>query len=112
MKTRQQYLAGEISHHDYYSQFITDEMIEQVKQNIGIERLMASTDEHLNDIPLKEWDALSGTVFMRERLIDKPKISHEFHEKTKEAKEAGEGISPSTLVCVYKAIARNLINKK
>jgi len=59
IKTRKQYMAGEINHHDYYSQFVSDRMINYVVRLIGKNRLLASTDEHMNDIPLFKWDQLS-----------------------------------------------------
>lgn len=113
MNTRKDYLDGKISHREYYAQFITSKMVEQVKNIIGIDRIKASKDEHLNDIPLKLWDGLSGCEFRiiggEEKLASKPKVSHEFIEL---CKQANEGISPSTLVCVYKEIARQLTENK
>jgi len=106
MKTRQQYLNGDITHRDYYAQFITPEMVEQVKNNIGIDRIKASNDEHLNDIPLKDWDNLSGHSFRGSEMIGKPQVSKEFYEL---CKQANEGISSATLTCVYKEIARQLV---
>jgi hypothetical protein len=109
MKTRQEYLAGEISHRAYYAQFITNEMREQVRDKIGIERIRASKDEHYNDIPLREWDALSGHSFRGSEMIGRPQVSREFAEL---CKQANEGISSATLTCVYKEIARQLAENR
>lgn len=109
MKSRQEYLADKISHRDYYAQFITTGMIEQVKNKIGVDRIKASKDEHLNDIPLKLWDSLSGCIFRGSQLIAKPFVTHKFTELLK---QADEGVSPATLVCVYKEIARQLAEGK
>lgn len=59
MITRQQYLAKQATHREYYAQFVTDLMIRQVVGAIGEKRLLASTDPALNDIPLREWDTLA-----------------------------------------------------
>jgi hypothetical protein len=113
IKTRDEYMNGKVEHREYYAQFITDEMVKQVKDNIGIERIKASKDKHLNDIPMKEWDGLSGISFKiingSQTLASRPQVSHKFVEL---CKQAGEGISPSTLVCVYKEIARQLAEGK
>ena len=110
MKTRQEYLTGAISHHDYYSQFATPEMVKQVSNNIGVERIKNSKDEHLNDIPMKEWDALSGHGWKvsggQEVMTGRIQVSKECHDLIK---QANEGVSSATMTCIYKAIARNLI---
>lgn len=106
MKTRTQYMNDEISHHDYYTQFATPEMVEQVRNSIGVDRIRNSKDEHLNDIPLKEWDALSGHSFRGSEMIGRPQVSRECRDLLS---QAGEGVSSATLTCIYKAIARNII---
>lgn len=45
-------------HQKYYGQLVTEGIKRVVKTAIGMERLLASTDPHLNDIPLKKWDDL------------------------------------------------------
>lgn len=57
--TREQYLAGECSHEEYYAQFVTNAVIETVRRHIGEDKIAASTDEHFNDIPLRQWDMLA-----------------------------------------------------
>lgn len=48
------------AHRDFYGQFVNSETIDFVVKGIGAEKLLASRDEHLNDIPLMQWDALQG----------------------------------------------------
>lgn len=62
MKTRKQYINGEISHDEYYSQFIDENVIKAVIAFIGKEAIKNSTCEHFNDIPLKHWNSLHGTL--------------------------------------------------
>lgn len=50
---------GEQAHRRYFGQFVTPGTKTRVLSAIGIDRLMKSTDyKNLNDIPLREWDAL------------------------------------------------------
>lgn len=61
--TRQQYLdesyeKGPEAHRRYFGQFVTPGTISRVVSAIGANRIRASTDPHMNDIPLKLWDAL------------------------------------------------------
>ena len=46
------------AHRRYFGQFVTAGTISRVVHAIGKEALMASTNPHLNDIPLKLWDQL------------------------------------------------------
>jgi hypothetical protein len=89
--TRKQYMDKECSHRDYYGQFVHDGIKRRVLQCIGKERLEASTDEHLNDIPLKLWDTLGAVGDKRQW-------------------DATEGDWPSMAgrVCIYKEAARQI----
>lgn len=85
-------------------------MVNDVKNNIGIDKIKASKDEHFNDIPLYLWDKLSGCVFNGSELVSKPRIPKEVLDISKELGE--RGISPATMVCIYKEIARQLLEGK
>ena len=67
MYTRAEYMKdsqtdGQAAHRRYFGQFVTDGTKARVLQSIGIDRLMSSTDPHLNDIPLPLWDRLTPTL--------------------------------------------------
>lgn len=111
MITRKEYLKDSSSlHREYYSQFINPFLVNDVKNNITVDRIKNSTDEHFNDIPLHLWDLLSGCRFSGSSLVSKPRVSMELHDR---AVELGEGgISPATMVCIYKEIARQLAEGK
>lgn len=49
-------------HRAYYAQFVSPLTIATVVRHIGAAKLRASTNEHYNDIPLKNWDALVGML--------------------------------------------------
>lgn len=108
MFTRKQYLSNVCTFAEYYDQFVTPEILNRVTRDIGLDRLLASKDEHLNDIPLKEWDALFGGVFRSGQMIVSPTVPHDINKMLKECGEGGA--SMATLVCIAKQAARQLIN--
>lgn len=91
MITRKQYLNRRLNdwegHRAYYSQFVTPLMVDKVAIEIGHERIMASTDKHLNDIPLSDWDDLRITP-------------------AKSFEDLGDIPTSAGLVCVAKEAAR------
>lgn len=80
--TRLQRLNNECTHSEYYAQWVTEHTRNTVINIIGIDRLLKSTDENLNDIPLGLWDSLP--------------LYH-------------SGFSKSDIVCVGKEAARQII---
>lgn len=59
MMTRKEYMSNYAKNHrQYFADFVTPSVIKMVKQRIGLKRILSSTDEHFNNIPLKEWDSL------------------------------------------------------
>lgn len=94
MITRKQYIAGEYSHRDYYGQFVTSAMANRVAATIGNDRLRASEDEHLNDIPLAEWDLIPIGSSVAAAL-----------------KECGDYLTKAGAVCLNKEAARQWLDK-
>jgi hypothetical protein len=98
MITRDEYMSNSSElHHTYYSQFVTPSTLIFVNRNIGLARLQASTDKHLNDVV--RWER-GGTW-----LWDRSPINEQL------AKELGEGCSMSTRTCVGKAAARMILEE-
>lgn len=95
---RSEYIAGNVSHADYYGQFVNESVIRTVEGYIGKAKIVASTDPHFNDIPLEKWDALQ------------PAILSIVGTKLGEANGTG-GVSLSDTVCVAKAAARVIKEK-
>ncbi len=60
--TRKQYLDKECSHREYYAQFVTPGVVDRIVRRLGADRLLASQDEHLNDIPLHIWDDIPAPM--------------------------------------------------
>lgn len=94
--TRAQYMANEVTHDEYYSQFVDPGVLFLVAARIGIDRIKASTNEHFNDIPLPKWDAMKEVILSL---------------TLKSRKDAGEGNSLCACVCIAKAAARILKSK-
>lgn len=81
-------------HHQYYSQFVDSYITTLVLAKIGKDKILASTDYHLNDIPLRLWDTLHWDI---KRHCYKAVAS------------TGNQYSLSTTVCIAKTAARIII---
>lgn len=94
MTTREQYLDNDhpSTHADYYGQYVDDNTKRILIERVGIERLLSSTDPHLNDIPLARWDRLPA---LRWNL-----------------KSRGDYLTLAGKVCIYKEAARQLITER
>lgn len=62
--TRQQYMQdsqvnGTAAHRKYFGQFVNSGTIARVVNAIGKDKILNSTDPHMNDIPLVLWDRLT-----------------------------------------------------
>ena len=55
----EKYLPAKCSHRAYYAQFVSPNIKEVVRSNIGIKALLASRVPAFNDIPLEKWDGLA-----------------------------------------------------
>ena len=95
MKTRRDYIDGKVTFSEYYAQFITPELIKAVTDKIGIDKVKASKDPHLNDIPLHSWDNLFQDYNLKKEIALK-------------MKEAGDYLSIAGAVCTAKECARML----
>ena len=98
MITREQYISsngGMPAHRAYYGQFVNADLMQWVVKHIGQSRILSSTDPHLNDIPLREWDALHGMLAM-------------WCKRAVCATTSG-GYSLSDSVCIAKESARQFI---
>jgi len=94
--TRKQYLDGNCTFEQYYSQFVNDVIISRVGQFIGVERIKEAiqSDEHLNNIPLAKWDMVAGNLY----------------NVSAKMKEAGDYLTLAGGVCIAKAAARIIAN--
>jgi hypothetical protein len=93
MVTRQDYMSGKATHEEYYSQFVTPEIKGIVLHTVGLKTLLKSTDEHLNDIPIKIWDNMYFPFNMAEM------------------NKVGDYLTLAGKVCILKEAARQLIEE-
>ena len=98
--TRKQYMAeshldGMTAHRRYYGQFVNQSTIARVVNSIGKERILASRDPHMNDIPLALWD----------RLVPQLPGSAGF-------KKAGDYYTLANGVCLAKEAARQWLEQQ
>lgn len=116
MFIRNDYINGKVTHRQYYGQFVNEATKKRVIESIGIDKLLNSKDEHLNDIPLKKWDLLGGFIWKvrggEEIAVMQPHSSEDILPiDYKLLKEAGEGVSSSTMVCIYKEAGKQIIEE-
>jgi len=86
------YLAKECTHREFYTQFVNDSTKRDVLNRISIVRLKETECEHLNDIPLTEWDSIGLSLSLAASF-----------------ESVGDHWSLAGLVCIGKEAARQLI---
>ena len=91
--TRKDYMNKGCTHREYYAQFVNPFIKSLVLREIGLDRLLRSTDPHLNDIPLNQW----GMGNIRQLEV---------------WKEVGDFYSIAGETCILKEAARQLIEEE
>jgi hypothetical protein len=102
MIPRKDYLEDKVDHRAYFAQFVNENVKHAILDAIGLDRLRASRDPHLNDIPLREWDDLAGGMCPTSSGLVNARL----------LRETGEGLSLAGLVCIYKEAAKQLIESE
>lgn len=96
----------------YYSQFVNVEIKKAVLSKFGSVKRLAEClqeDKHLNNLPLRMWDELIGYDSSN---FNSPGNPFYAIVDRKLLKEAGEGWSASTGVCIAKTAARMLVEEQ
>ncbi len=111
MTTRTEYMQGDTSskHRQYYAQFVNEAVKQRVLNYFSKEDLTIALgqDEHLNNLSIKKWDLMGGFAFRGSEMIMRPSNIEPVDIKL--IREAGEGASASTMVCIYKEAARQIV---
>ena len=98
---RSDYMSDKVTHAEYYRSMAKDAGVSYVNADpafLGrIRRALANGDEHLNTIPLAEWDIRAMSLL--------PSVNATF-------KAYGEGNSLSARVCLIKQAARDAVAKE
>lgn len=95
MISRQQYMADQTLHHAFYLEIAKDAGISYSASApivIRAKEALAKGDEHLNTIPLSDWDRLSPPVIP--------------YYWSKAFKNRGDFATLAGLVCMHKAAVR------
>ena len=92
MFTRAQYMNNEITHRQYYGQFVTPSIKKSIIERIGFERIVNSEDEHFNDIPLELWDRIGTPADVCEKM-----------------REAGDFWTMAGACCINKEAAKQIL---
>lgn len=113
MFTRKQYIAKECTYREYYGQFVTDEIKQEVLKTFSREQLIQSIkdDEHFNNLPIRKWDNIltPGAINVP---IDGSQCNRYLRKALNEKlREAESGISFADCVCVCKEAARQIVEE-
>lgn len=119
MITREDYMKDSSNlHRAFYAQFVNDGVKQRILNKWTVKQLKKAhqEDEHFNNLPMKVWDLMGGFVW---RVIRGEQIATMQPRTAADIlpvnatllKEAGEGVSNSTMVCVYKEAAREIIEE-
>ena len=128
MITRRDYMNDSPNlHRKYHAQFVLPFMEDMILQFIGLDKLMACKDKHLNDIPIHKWDALLFSLYSKrtgKKLRDTAASEAFGNTKAyhivwqfdrvpvdKLLLEAGEMPSLATYVCIFKECARQMVER-
>lgn len=91
-RERARYLAGEISHDDYYLWLAKQVGVYTAMVPFTPSELLSSTDPYFNDLPLRRWDSRHPIVIAQAHRLGLP-------------------WSQSDTVCCLKAVARRAVNQ-
>lgn len=96
-------------HRRYYAQFVNESTVSAVSRHIGLDRLLASTDPHFNDIPLREWDSLCGFTVVGSRVMRFGPPAFPYGHYWKEVGDSGPALSD--FGCIAKEAARQAVEQ-
>ena len=109
MYSRKDYLNNVCTFEQYYGQFVNEAVKRKVLRHFSKDVLKSSfeKDEHLNNLPMRVWDGVGGFAFRGGDMIMRPTSIEPVDIKL--IREAGEGVSAYTMVCIYKEAARQIV---
>ena len=91
--TRAQYMSNECTHAEYYAQYVTQSLIDQLVARLGkakiVAHVRANDMSHPHHIPLQKWDNLTHLTYA-------------------DFKRYGDAPSVAGRVCILKAAARQI----
>jgi hypothetical protein len=88
---------GAALHRQYYSQFVDNHVRAVVRSTIGVAQILASSDpKNFNDIPIKQWDA----------------VTHTLGAAAAKMRKLGDYLTPSGAVCIAKEAALQILERE
>ena len=116
IRTRAEYMRGEISFHDYYMQLVTEETLRQVERCFSVDQLSKALakDVHLNSIAIEKWYRLTINELEHRGnpLAAHGRFTSRIDLDDEVAAAAGETITRAVLVCIAKTAAKMLIARE
>ena len=99
MKTRKDYMDHKVTHREYHAQFVTDRLKRVIAGRWFPQHLTEKykEDEHLNNIPLAQWDSF------------KPYVATQYIAGL--VKDAGDYLTMAGIVCIAKEAAKQIIDE-
>ena len=89
---RSDYVSGANTHREYYAQFVTPYIKRQLVLRFKLPKILKSTCEHFNDIPLWQWDRCQSIATVSDKKLD----------------QCEDVPTLSTSVCILKEAAQQL----
>jgi hypothetical protein len=101
MANRQEYMENKVTHREYYGQYVTEDIKQMVVKRFSVEELKDALeyDEHLNNIPLRNWDILASIFTLYLNI---------FREQLK---KNGDDYSLAGGVCILKEAAKQVVEE-
>jgi hypothetical protein len=98
MFTKKDFTAGKCNEDEYYSQFVTKEVIDVIRRSTTYKHIMQARDKKdFFDLDLHQWDFITGAILC---LVGREAF-----------KERGDYVSQVGLVCIAKAAARKIVQR-
>jgi hypothetical protein len=67
---RTDYTSGACTHQEYYAQFVTPYIKEQLALRMKLPKILNSKCKHFNDVPLWQWDRCALIASVADKKLD------------------------------------------
>lgn len=106
--TRIQYLHGEVTHRQYYGQFVTADMKRRILTQFTADELRAAykADAYFNSVPLPQWDAIYHVRSVEQHGRYTTSMPYSVGLMFQ---RAGDYLTPAGIVCLLKEAALQIV---
>lgn len=96
MFTRKDYMSGKCTEDQYYSQFVTDKVVDVIRRSVTYKYIVQARDKKdFYDVSAQQWDFATGAILC---LIGKEAF-----------KAHDDYVTHNGLICIAKAAARKIL---